>query len=145
MALHPVHRLAHAKAYGERLERDGASARPAGVRSRGGRSPADVAIVIRLSRPEDEPALVTLAALDSRPLPAAQILVAEADGAIRAALSLSDRAVIADPFHRTAPLVALLNARAEQLRAEPGPRRWFRRRPPRPGAAQTARSAWPAR
>ena len=82
-------------------------------------SPDPVAIVIRLSRPEDEPALVRLAALDSRPVPAAPILVAEADGELRAALSLSDGAEIADPFHRTAPLAALLRARADQLRREP--------------------------
>lgn len=86
------------------------------------------AIVIRPSRPEDAPELVKLAALDSRPLPDAPILVAEVDGAVRAALSLSDGAVIADPFHRTAPLTALLSARAEQLRAEPsrGRRRSWR-------------------
>jgi hypothetical protein len=122
MALHPVHRLALAKAHGERLERDRASGGPAGLGWRGGRSPADVAIVIRASRPEDEPALARLAALDSSPLPGAPILIAEADGELRAALSLRDGAVIANPFHRTASFVALLRARAGQLRAEP-PRR----------------------
>jgi hypothetical protein len=89
---------------------------------------ADVAIVIRMSRSEDEPALASLAALDSRPRLAAPILVAEADGALRAALSLSDGLAIANPFHRTAPLVALLNARAEQLRGEPSRRVRLRRR-----------------
>ena len=144
MAPHPVHRLALAEAHAKRLRRAGTGGGPAGAASAGGRSPADVAIVIRLSRPEDEPALVRLAALDSRPVPAAPVLVAEADGALRAALSLSDGAVIADPFHRTAQLTALLKARAGQLRGEPSRRRpWLWRLRLRP--AQTARSSSPAR
>jgi hypothetical protein len=48
-------------------------------------------------------------------MPAQPILVAEVDGELRAALSMVDGAVIADPFHRTAPLVELLAARAVQL------------------------------
>ena len=123
--VHPVHRLELADTHAERLRRDGASRNPARAGSRG-RSPVDVAIVIRLGRPEDEPAVASLAALDSSPVPAGPILVAEADGALRAALSLQDGAVIADPFHRTVSFVALLRARAEQLRGEP-PRRWWLR------------------
>jgi hypothetical protein len=89
-------------------------------------STVDVAIVIRPSRPEDKLALERLAGLDSASVPAAPLLVAEADGALRAAISLHDGAVIADPFHRTAPLVALLVTRSQQLRGEPsGRRRWF--------------------
>jgi hypothetical protein len=91
-------------------------------------APHHVDIVIRLCRPEDGQALARLAALDSSPLPAAPILIAEADGALRAALSLHDGAAIADPFHRTAPFVALLRARAEQVRGEPSRRRWLRPR-----------------
>ena len=95
----------------------------------GGMSPhADVAIVIRLSRPEDERALEQLAGLDSASVPPAPMLVAETDGKLRASMSLRDGRVIADPFHRTAPYVALLTARAEQLRGErPDRRRWFSR------------------
>jgi hypothetical protein len=140
--VHPVHRLELADAHAERLQRDGVSRNPARAGSRGRRSPADVAIVIRLSRPEDEPAVARLAALDSRPIPAAPILVAEADGVLRAALSLHDGAVIADPFYRTASFVALLRARAEQLRGEPS-RRWSLR--PRFGAAAAKRLSSPAR
>jgi len=79
----------------------------------------DAAIAIRPDRPEDELALVRLAQLDSSSVPAAPMLVAEVDGRLRAALSLRDGSVIADPFHRTAPLVHLLQARAEQLLAKP--------------------------
>jgi hypothetical protein len=46
-------------------------------------------------------------------------LVGEVAGELRAALSLTDGATIADPFHRTASLVDLLNMRARQLQAEP--------------------------
>lgn len=118
----------------------GSDVRPAPLAYRGGMvlhpsqrielgSPAEVAIVIRPSRPEDERALERLAGLDSASVPALPLLLAEADGALRAALSLQDGVVIADPFHRTAPLVALLVARSQQLQGEPSRRRrWISRR-----------------
>lgn len=125
MVLHPTQRIQLAEARADALRRDGGRRTRA---SAGAGSPADVEIVIRLSRAEDERALERLAGLDSAAVPAAPMLVAEADGALRAALSLHDGAVIADPFHRTAQLVALLVARAQQLRGEPsGRRRWFSR------------------
>ncbi len=73
------------------------------------------AITIRAARHGDGPALARLAALDSAVVPYGRILVAEVGGEMRAALSLYDRAVIADPFHRTAELVRLLRLRAELL------------------------------
>jgi hypothetical protein len=47
------------------------------------------------------------------------VLVAEVDGQALAAISLADGAVIADPFHLTGDLVALLRVRAAQLQAQP--------------------------
>jgi hypothetical protein len=125
MVLHPIHRIHLAEARAEELRRDAGRRR----RARAGvRSDADAEIVIRPSRPEDERALERLAGLDSAAVPAVPLLVAESNGALRAALSLTDGAVIADPFHRTAPLVELLVARAEQLRGERStPRRWWSR------------------
>jgi hypothetical protein len=70
-------------------------------------------VTIRRARPDDQLALVRLAALDSAQAPRDPILVAEVDGELRAALSLSDRTTIADPFHRTAVMIELLNAYAE--------------------------------
>jgi hypothetical protein len=137
MVLHPSQRIELARAHGDALRRVGSGRRPASV---GAGSPTDVAIVIRPSRPEDERALGRLAGLDSASVPAAPLLVAEADGALRAALSLRDGGVIADPFHRTAPLVALLVARAEQLRGEPSGRRWWFSRL-RLGTARAQRSS----
>ena len=75
------------------------------------------AVTIRHAFPDDALALVRLAALDSREPPAQPVLVAEVDGELRAALSLRDGAVAADPFHRTQALVELLRARAAQLSA----------------------------
>ena len=76
-------------------------------------------ITIRPSYADDHVTLVRLAALDSAPgVPAGPLLVAEIDGVIRAALSLSDGSAIADPFHRTADVVELLRVHA----AARGPR-----------------------
>ncbi|MGH2857963.1 MAG: hypothetical protein ACRDMJ_10825 [Solirubrobacteraceae bacterium] len=70
-------------------------------------------ITIRPGYADDELALARVAALDSAAVPPGPLLVAEVDGELRAALSLSDRSVVADPFHRTAELVALLRTHAE--------------------------------
>jgi hypothetical protein len=72
-------------------------------------------VTIRHGFPDDSLALMRLAALDSAEPLAPPVLVAEVDGQVRAAQSLRDGAVIADPFHRTQPLVELLLARIEHL------------------------------
>ncbi len=79
-------------------------------------APAD-SVTIRHAFPDDALALVRLAALDSGEIPPPPLLVAEVNGELRAALSLLGGAVIADPFHRTRPLVELLSSRAAQLAA----------------------------
>jgi hypothetical protein len=79
--------------------------------------PAVPAVTIRHAFPDDALALMRLAALDSSDPPAQPALVAEVEGELRAALSLRDAHVIADPFHRTRALVDLLLARAGQLTA----------------------------
>ncbi len=69
----------------------------------------DPTVVIRAARGSDGIALEDLARLDSqRPL-AGDVLVAEQDGRLVAALA-GDR-VIADPFRPTADLVTLLRVR----------------------------------
>lgn len=83
-------------------------------------------VTIRLSYPDDEPALRRLAALDSQPPSAGPYLVAEVDGELWAAVSLAgERRAISDPFHRTAALITLLQHQAAGLarpRAQrPGP------------------------
>jgi hypothetical protein len=69
-------------------------------------------IEIRPSRPDDAAALNDLAAVDSaRPLEG-DALVALVDDTPVAAISVADGRAIADPFRRTADLVALLKLRA---------------------------------
>jgi hypothetical protein len=82
----------------------------------------ELAITIRPARPEDSAALRRLAALDSTTVPAGPLLVAELDGQIRVAVSVSDLRAIADPFILTAPVVDLMREHIKR-RAEPLPRR----------------------
>jgi hypothetical protein len=77
--------------------------------------PPAPAVTIRHAFPDDSVVLLRLAALDSAEPLVAPVLVAEVDGQVRAALSLRDGSVIADPFHRTQPLIELLLARVEHL------------------------------
>jgi hypothetical protein len=72
-------------------------------------------VTIRFGFPDDADGVAELAALDSSEPPAMPLLLCEVDGTPRAALSLSNGAVVADPFHPTSALVELLRARAEQL------------------------------
>jgi hypothetical protein len=74
-------------------------------------------VLIRAARGSDGPVLRRLAALDSRPLPAGELLVAEADDEVVAALSVDTGARVADPFRRTADVVDLLEYRARRLRS----------------------------
>src|SRR5215207_5476063 len=76
-------------------------------------------ISLRLAGPADRPALERLAALDSAPALHGPVLVAEAGGALRAALALSEDRVVADPFAPTAQLIELLRTRADLLHGAP--------------------------
>ncbi len=100
---------------------------------------ADADVRIRYARQDDDAALRRLAELDSASVPAAPLLIGEVGGELRAAMSLVDSAVIADPFRPTVALVELLRVRAVQLgaaRAAEGKR---------PSAEQTRRLAFAAR
>jgi hypothetical protein len=71
-------------------------------------------LTIRHANVGDEAALERLAALDSRRVPAGELIVAELDGAIVAALSLDTGAAIADPFVHTEAIVHSLRAQARR-------------------------------
>jgi hypothetical protein len=87
----------------------------------------DPTVVIRAARGSDGDALGRLARLDSqRPL-AGDVLLAEQDGELVAALA--GERVIADPFRHTADVVALLRLRGGSAR-----QRAARSRQPRPRA-----------
>ena len=78
----------------------------------------DPTVVIRAARGSDGGALDALARVDSqRPL-AGDVLLAEQDGVVVAALA--GERVIADPFRPTADLVALLRVHAAGTRADRG-------------------------
>jgi len=80
----------------------------------------DPTVVLRSARGPDGDSLASLAQLDSqRPL-AGDVLLAEQDGELVAALA-GDR-VIADPFRPTADVVALLRVRAGRARQDRGHR-----------------------
>jgi hypothetical protein len=73
-------------------------------------------VSIRAASRADRAALMRVAERDSRMVPREPLLVAEAGGEVRAAISLADGETIADPFEPTADLVALLRARARHAR-----------------------------
>jgi hypothetical protein len=73
-------------------------------------------ITIRLATEDDATALRRLAQLDGARLPDGDLLVAEADGEIRAALRTTDSAYVADPFFPSRELVGMLDVRAKRLR-----------------------------
>ena len=77
-------------------------------------------ISIRLADTRDAPAVARLAALDERPRPQGELLVAESGGRLLAAIPVGGGQPVADPFEPSAQAVDLLVLRAEQLRASAG-------------------------
>src|SRR6476659_9184863 len=73
------------------------------------------AVTIRRARPADATALLHLAALDEAEPLAGEVLVAEVDGELWAALDLTDGRRISDPFRAAAEARAMLELRAAML------------------------------
>ena len=81
-------------------------------------------LVLRPATTADSAELERLAALDSaRPL-AGEVMLADVDGGVRAALSLESGRAVADPFYPSLQLVPLLRAAAGE---RPSRRRSWRR------------------
>lgn len=76
-------------------------------------------LTIRLSGEGDSLALGRLARLDSTLYDGSPALVAEAGGRLVAAITLGAGASFADPFERTAEVLALLELRRGQLARAP--------------------------
>lgn len=72
-------------------------------------------VTIRPAAPADAGAVATLAALDCTDVPRGPLLIGLVDEEPWAVLSLQDGAVAADPFRRSAEVVALLRERARLL------------------------------
>jgi hypothetical protein len=74
----------------------------------------DHAITIRQATEQDRAAIARLAALDEGAAPRGDALLALVDGQLMAALPVDGGEGVADPFHPTADLLALLRVRARQ-------------------------------
>jgi hypothetical protein len=72
-------------------------------------------ISIRFAAPTEATAVRRLAALDDAPVPRGRVLIAVVGGEPLAAMSLDDGRVVADPFRRTADVIALLRLRSSLL------------------------------
>jgi ketosteroid isomerase-like protein len=95
-------------------------------------------VVIREATEADRAALARVAERDSSAVPAGEVLVAESDGEIRAAIEVEGARAVADPFRPTAELLDLLRTRAGQIRGA-------RRRPLRILARTPSRQPSPLR
>jgi hypothetical protein len=82
-------------------------------------------ITVRPTVPDDAVELATLAQLDSAPIPDSPGLVAESGGRIVAYMSSRGDEIVADPFVRTANLLALLRLRSVQGATDIAKRRVF--------------------
>ena len=81
------------------------------------------AVTIRKARSDDAAALAVLAERDSGRTLDGDVVVAEVEGAILAAISLENGMVLADPFSRTRELRNLLELRRAQLQRRSRPSR----------------------
>ena len=100
-------------------------------RARKSSSPGPLArLVLRRAAAEDAAALARLARLDSAPRPSADMLVAEVDGQLVAAVPFDGVRAIADPFRPTADLIELLRARVDLMAPRRAPARRLRLRLP---------------
>ena len=116
MLLHPEVRRELVAARMQDLERE--QARRPRVAA-GSPERADLtSIALRLCRVGDDEALARLAALEEKPVPHGEFVIAEVDGRIVAALPLDGGPPLRDPFARTAHLLRLLELRAAQLRCQ---------------------------
>jgi hypothetical protein len=81
---------------------------------------ANTSLTIRRADAADSGALVRLAALDSAYPPTGDVLLAEVNGELWAAVELDSGAAIADPFRPSGDLVDLLQLRAGRLNGGAG-------------------------
>jgi hypothetical protein len=72
-------------------------------------------ITIRRSTKTDLAEVARVAALDSRGAPSGDMLLAFENHELRAAVGIDSGETVADPFHHTADLVALLRVSADRI------------------------------
>ena len=83
-------------------------------------------LVIRTLDHGERPAVAQLAVLDDRRLPEGELLGAEVEGELWAAVAIESGDGVADPFRPSGPVLSTLRATAANLR-ENGQSRGFRR------------------
>jgi hypothetical protein len=76
------------------------------------------ALTIRRATAADAFALKRLAAIDSAAPPTGEVLLAEMDNELWAAVAVESGTAIADPFRPSGDLVELLRFRAERMRGD---------------------------
>lgn len=76
-------------------------------------------LIIRRATDDDRHAVAVLAAIDSQAVPTGPLLLAEVDGELWAAESITGGGSIGDPFRHTAAVRELLRQRVRQLTDEP--------------------------
>jgi hypothetical protein len=87
-------------------------------------------ITIRLATPEDSRAIERLGQLEGLQTPRGELLVAEVDGELWAAVELGSGTVVADPFRPSGDVAEFLLRRFERLNGgvrRGGVRRWLAR------------------
>jgi hypothetical protein len=77
--------------------------------------PTSADVVIRYARPDEAGALATLAELDSSRAPRGEVIVADVQGELWAAVSVDDGQAVADPFRPSGELTFRLSERAREL------------------------------
>jgi len=77
------------------------------------------AVTLRRYSTDDHDPLARLAAVDSSTPPGQPVVVAEVGGELRAALSLNDGSLVADPFHLAGGVADRVRACARQLDVQP--------------------------
>jgi hypothetical protein len=95
-------------------------------RSRGSfnapRAPGSAAgVTLRLATGQDDEAIARLADLYDRPVPSGPLLLADVDGELQAALTLTGDQELMEPYLPTAALVELLALRVKHLRDQMTP------------------------
>lgn len=77
-------------------------------------------VALRRATAADDVAVTRLAQLDDTQTPSGELLLAELDGQLVAALPLDGGPAVADPFVRTAEIVELLRVRAAAIAGSSG-------------------------
>src|SRR5829696_4822763 len=80
----------------------------------------DTTLTIRRAAAHDSSSVARLATLDSSEPPTGELLLAEMDDELWAAVGIGSGAAVADPFRPSGELVELLRFRAERIRGAAG-------------------------